>query len=222
LDITTKEIKQIQIKVFDDKIDEVFIDYSNPVWSPVSNEIAFDMTNLDSSKLVVYDIDTKEIKLSMDVPKIYKIRWSSDGKFIGYEGIQITQLSDNEFSSISELGFIDLKNQKKIISEQTNRFSWGLIGGINENNNFMIYNSDSANAPVNIYEYNVIANDKKLLSTTMERSPRECGATADEIFFIKTSENYSQDIWLLNIKTNSIKQITFDGKSKTDIKYFNK
>ena len=54
LDITTKEIKQIQIKVFDDKIDEVFIDYSNPVWSPVSNEIAFD--NSISKKIKFFQI----------------------------------------------------------------------------------------------------------------------------------------------------------------------
>jgi hypothetical protein len=152
------------------------------------------MKYLDSSKLVIYDLDTKEIKLALDVPDIYKICWSSDGTLIGYEAIRTTQLSENSLSLMFELGFINLKKQNKLLLEQTDRFNWGLIGGIIGENNFMIYNIDSATAPVKIYKYDVIKNEKKYLTTTMERWPKDCGSTSDEILFIKTAENLSEDI----------------------------
>lgn len=222
INISTKDLQRINSKTLDELINESFIDFNNPVWSPVSNEIAFGMRYLDSSKLVVYNLDTEKIILSKNVPDIYKIRWSSDGTHIGYEGIRTTRIAEYSLSLLFELGFINLKNQNKVIMEQTDIFNWGLIGGIIENNNFMIYNLDSTRSQIKIFEYNVITDNKKYFTTTMNIVPEDCGPTADEILFIKTLENHSQDVRTFNFKTNSFKQLTFDGQSKEQIKYFNK
>lgn len=217
-DIQSHSIEQIQIENEDE--DKFIPDFSTPICSPVSNEIAFGMKNLNNGKVIIYDLNSDEVKLKMDVlPYINKIRWSSNGKYLAYLAYKFVE-AGNSINPTFELGFIDIKNKSQKILERTESLSWNLISGVPGNDNFLIYNIDSAYAPIKIYEYNVETNDRKYLATTIERWPEECGATENEILFIKTAEDNTQDIWLLNIKNNTFTQITSDGKTKSDISYF--
>lgn len=220
LDIPSNQINLLDTDFLSDYAFQGIVDCDNPKWSPVSNDIAFSIGNIFDCKIVVFDIDSHKLRLIMDSPSISKISWSSTGKFIAYEGINTSEPSKNTIEMIFEVGYIDIFNSKKTIIEQSNRRDWGIIGGTSEGDKFLIYNIDSTNSPIKYYEYDVNTNDKKYITTTMEGRAAELGVTDDEIFFIKTAENNSEDIWSLNIKNNSLTQITFDGKYKTDLNYF--
>lgn len=222
LDIPSNQINLIDTDFLSDYAFQGIVDCDNPIWSPVSNDIAFRIGNIFDCKIIVFDIDSHKLRLIMDSPSITKISWSSTGKFIAYEGINTSEPSKNIIEMIFEVGYIDILNNKKTIIEQSKRRNWGIIGGISTGDKFLIYNIDSTNAPIKYYEYDVNTNNKKYIATTMEGRSAEIGATDYEIFFIKTAENNSQDIWSLNIKNNSLTQITFDGRYKTDLTYINK
>jgi Tol biopolymer transport system component len=220
LDISTGNIEPVNTQLSNNGEDNLVPDYSNPVWSPVSDQIAFTIEGSDNGNLIILDMADDEISLKMNVPSyITKIRWSADGRFLAYTGIATKEVGNINYMTF-ELGFIDINKQIKKVLEQSAKLNWDLISGVPGSDKFLIYNADSVRAPIKIYEYDINTNNRKYLTSTMERRPEECGATENEIFFVKTAEDKSRDIWLLNVKDNTFKQITFDGKMKSDISYF--
>jgi Tol biopolymer transport system component len=215
LNIKTGQIMQLDkdfAKRFSSQVGE---ENKMPVWSPVSNQIAF-VTWIDGrQKLVILDLDNNTV-IPLTTPGQFvftrRLVWSTFGDYLAFDTYASRGLPT------AMVGILDIKSKAaKVIGDSTRQY---VVGGWTIDGKKLIIHY---NEKASIYEYSIETGEITLVKQFDEIRGfnGQIGPQGNELAFIgyhKTTDPL--DIWLYNMSSGTLSQLTNDGHKKDGLMWY--
>jgi Tol biopolymer transport system component len=194
---------------------QVGIQNEMPAWSPASNQIAFVTLIAGRQKLVVMDLDSNTL-IPLTTPGHFvfarRLVWSTFGDYLAFDTFA------SRDSPIDGVVILNVKSKEaKVIGDSTRQY---IVGGWTIDGKKLILHY---NEKASIYEYSIETGEITLLKQFNEMFGinGQIGPQGNELAFIGYHKSTgSLDIWLYNISSGTLSQLTDDGHEKDGLMWY--